>query len=349
MHIRTFEAANLQEALAEIRSQMGPDAAVLHTRDVGNRILGIWERPRVQVTAGLKQEDASASVGSAKGKSPGKRKSAEIDRLSQQIVQLSDQISELQQSIHPQASESQRAVERMLELQDWTAQEIERVTGMLQLDRISALDAIGVAAQQLADRVKIAGPISVPADGQRVVALVGPTGVGKTTTIAKLAAGFRLQEQASVGLITIDTYRTAAIEQLKTYAEAMRLPMEVVANGDQMCEAMQALSEVDLILIDTIGRSPLDREQIETTNKLLFYAQPDETHLVLSATSSGRVIRSSASCFSGLAPTAVILSKVDEVGQEPDLLWFCGDDALPLSYVTTGQKVPDDIELATPE
>ena len=117
------------------------------------------------------------------------------------------------------------------------------------------------------------------------MALVGPTGVGKTTTTAKLAAHFRLHEHRRVGLITVDTYRIAAVEQLRTYADIIDLPMEVASTPDEMRQAIGRLADLDLILMDTAGRSPRDEVQIQELKSLLVEAQPDEVHLVLSCAS----------------------------------------------------------------
>ena len=116
---------------------------------------------------------------------------------------------------------------------------------------------------------------------RRVVALVGPTGVGKTTTVAKLAAGFRIEARRRVGLLTIDTFRIAAVQQLKAYAEIMDLPMQVVEKPEDMQQALDRLGDVDLVLIDTAGRSPKSDARIDQLVELLRSAQPDETHLVL--------------------------------------------------------------------
>ncbi len=126
---------------------------------------------------------------------------------------------------------------------------------------------------------------------RRIVALVGPTGVGKTTTVAKLAAGFRIEARRRVGLLTIDTFRIAAVQQLRAYAEIMDLPMEVVEKPDQMKPALDRLGDVDLVLIDTAGRSPRSDARIDQLVELLRSAQPDETHLVLSSTNSASSIQ----------------------------------------------------------
>ena len=116
----------------------------------------------------------------------------------------------------------------------------------------------------------------VDANKCRVVALVGPTGVGKTTTIAKLAANYRLREKRRVGLITVDTYRVAAVEQLRTYADIIDLPMEVVATPREMREAVARMNHLDLVLMDTAGRSPRDEVRIQELKSMLTEAEPDE-------------------------------------------------------------------------
>src|SRR5688500_10208018 len=112
-------------------------------------------------------------------------------------------------------------------------------------------------------RIAASGPIQVETGRRRLIALVGPTGVGKTTTIAKLAANFRLREKRRVGLITVDTYRIAAVEQLRTYADIIDLPMEVVSTPRQMREALETMADLDLVLMDTAGRSPKDEVKIQ--------------------------------------------------------------------------------------
>ena len=117
--------------------------------------------------------------------------------------------------------------------------------------------------RMIEDEIPVAGPIHMQPGQRRLVALVGPTGVGKTTTIAKLAANFRLKEKRKVGLITVDTYRIAAVEQLRTYADIIDLPMAVVANAREMREAVAKMSDLELVLMDTAGRSPRDEVKIQ--------------------------------------------------------------------------------------
>ncbi len=194
--------------------------------------------------------------------------------------------------------------------------------------------------------IRCADPIR-PTNGRRkIVALVGPTGVGKTTTIAKLAANFRLRDGIRMGLVTVDTYRIAAVEQLRTYAEIIDLPMKVVTSPQDMRRALDELTGLDLVLIDTAGRSPRDELKIQELKSMLSEAQVDEVHLVMSLNASVRSIKLTADQFKPINPTAVVLTKLDESAGMGSLLSVSRQIQLPLSYVTTGQDVPDDIEPA---
>ncbi|MBW3539962.1 MAG: flagellar biosynthesis protein FlhF [Planctomycetes bacterium] len=192
------------------------------------------------------------------------------------------------------------------------------------------------------------GPIVSTPGRRKVVALVGATGVGKTTTIAKLAANFRLREGVRMGLVTVDTFRIAAVEQLRTYAEIIDLPMRVVTGPAEMRRAMDELADMDLVLIDTGGRSPRDELQIQELKRLLAEAQVDEVHLVLSLTASLRSLRATVEKFAAVKTTALLLTKLDEAAGLGPLLSLAREVKLPISYVTTGQDVPDDIEPAHP-
>lgn len=194
--------------------------------------------------------------------------------------------------------------------------------------------------------IRCADPIRPEAGRRRVVALVGPTGVGKTTTIAKLAANFRLRDGIKMGLVTVDTYRIAAVEQLRTYAEIIDLPMKVVTSPQEMRRALDELSDLDLVLIDTAGRSPRDDLKIQELKSLLNEASVDEVHLVMSLTASVRSIRMTCEQFESVNPTSLILTKLDEAAGAGSLLSVTREVKLPFSYLTTGQDVPEDIEPA---
>jgi flagellar biosynthesis protein FlhF len=200
-------------------------------------------------------------------------------------------------------------------------------------------------ARTIEDEIRTAGPIRASA-GRSVVALVGPTGVGKTTTIAKLAANFRLKEKRNVGLITVDTYRIAAVEQLRTYADIIDLPMEVVSTPREMREAVTRMSDLEIILMDTAGRSPRDEVKIQELRAMLAEAKADQVHLVLSAVGGAAALKRTAEQFAAVGVSALVLTKLDEATSLGSVLPMLRASKLPLSYVTDGQNVPDDIQVA---
>lgn len=190
-----------------------------------------------------------------------------------------------------------------------------------------------------------AGDLQPTRDGRpRIITLVGPTGVGKTTTVAKLAATFKLKQNKRVGLITADTYRIAAVDQLRTYAGIIGLPLEVVTDPAELTAALERLSDCDAIIIDTAGRSQRDAGRLDELQKLIEAARPHETHLVLSSTASQRVLLETIERFAQIKTDRLIFTKLDEAVTCGVLLNVVRQVNKPLSYITTGQEVPHQIE-----
>ena len=187
-----------------------------------------------------------------------------------------------------------------------------------------------------------------PDDRPLTMALVGPTGVGKTTTVAKIAAAYRLRQGRTVGLITLDTYRIAAVEQLRTYADIIGVPMEVARSPEQLSEILERMSHLDVVLIDTAGRSQKDSDRISELRNWLQVAQPHEVHLVLASTASRAVLMSEAEEFSAIGIDRVVLTKLDEAVSYGMLVEVTHRIGRKLSFITTGQEVPDHIETARP-
>lgn len=205
--------------------------------------------------------------------------------------------------------------------------------------------AESVLQDLISRRVAVAGPITVTPGQLKTVALIGPTGVGKTTTIAKLAAHFALLESKRVALLTVDTYRIAAVEQLKTYSQIIGIPIRIAYSPAEVEPLVRQFIGYDLLLVDTAGRSQKHQAQLSEL-KLLTDSIACETHLVLSASTKEADMLDVTQRFSAVHVDRLIFSKLDETYTYGTLLAAAATTGIPLSYFTTGQRVPEDIEIA---
>lgn len=358
MDVKTYRAGTVQEALALVRRELGPEAAVLQTREVragrfwnllpGKRLIEVVASAEVNVPSRLAPLDVRSVAGPA------------VPRHEEQLPgQMQQQLHDLQSMVEQLCRRHEKNPQT-----DWPAELFQIYTDLIDLDvadeqardlvervRGSARGRDGFDYQLCKSRIvelleseiRVVGPIQPRAGYRHVVALVGPTGVGKTTTIAKLAANARLREKRRVGLVTVDTYRIAAVEQLRTYADIMDLPMEVVSTPREMRQALERMSDLELILMDTAGRSPRDEVKIQELRAFLHEAQADEVHLVLSSVTGGAALERTAERFAAVGTTALILTKLDELTAPGSVLPLLRSGRIPLSYLTHGQNVPDDI------
>ena len=199
----------------------------------------------------------------------------------------------------------------------------------------------------IADFIPVAPPIQLDPGKMRVAALVGPTGVGKTTTVAKLSAYAQLHLKQTVALLTLDTYRMAAVDQLQQYAQILQVPMHVALTVEDLRSALSFYQDRALVLIDTPGHSPKDTETLNQLRALLDELPEVETHLVLSATTKPRDLTEIALRYEPLRPTRLLFTKLDETSTFGPILSTLARVKRPLSYLGTGQEVPEALELAT--
>ncbi|MCA9176044.1 MAG: flagellar biosynthesis protein FlhF [Planctomycetales bacterium] len=382
MTVKKFRARTMRDALQMVRDELGPDAAVLETREIAAPVLK-WFLPRkIEVTAAANvrvpsrfdeparpapQHDSGAIDLSRAATTPPATPSLRFneqdprDEFAPHVspAELHRQLNSLKQMVEGlcqgagerAANEIPETCFRLFtdlidaELSEDVARElIHRVCEGRPHDDETLLKAR--ICRLIEEEIQIGGAIKITPGKCRVVALLGPTGVGKTTTIAKLAANFHLRERVRVGLITVDTYRIAAVEQLRTYADIIDLPMEVVATPREMRQAVDHYSDLDLVLLDTAGRSPRDEVRIQELKSMLAEARVDEAHLVLSSVASAASLQRTAERFVEAGATSLLLTKLDEATGFGALLPLLRGCNLPLSYLTNGQNVPDDIEAA---
>ncbi|MBI4610323.1 MAG: hypothetical protein HY726_15090 [Candidatus Rokubacteria bacterium] len=351
MLLKRFEAASVPEALAAVRRELGEDAVLLHTKTLPPAGLGrLFGRPRVEVLAaldgavphvvpparaaragaaqanparlpaGLKEFDAGGT-----GALAGRKAAADHIRFP----------APLQVFYH-------RLCEQ--DVSDATAQTFLRT-----LQRKGGKVTAAATTRLLADRLPVA-PSRWDRAGRRAlrIAFVGPTGAGKTTTMAKVAATAQLTHGRKIGLVTMDTYRIGAIPQLKVYADLLKSPLQVVTEPDEMDRALAALDSQDLVFIDTIGRSPLG-SSVDKLVPFLDAAHADEVHLVLPATTRSVDLLGAAKGFARLRPNRLCFTKLDETSHYGGILSVSHATALPLTWLGIGQEVPDDLEEARPE
>ncbi|HAU36564.1 MAG TPA: flagellar biosynthesis protein FlhF [Phycisphaerales bacterium] len=370
MNPRTYQAASMSEALAAVKRELGRDAVILQTRRLRKGALmgliggrRVWEvtavdhlnvpprlrgeyvpAPRIEPAPAEEPAKAPLPVETTLGKQVG-----EIHRLVQALMErqaaadggaaaLPAPLAELRDLLLDQDVDEDLADE-ILDHLHRSAEGYDELDGETLRQRLGDL---------VADRIRVADPAG-PRNGRRarVIALIGPTGVGKTTTIAKLAANYKLRENLSVGLVTIDTYRIAAVDQLRTYSQIIEVPLKVASGSGELHQAIHSFSDCDVVLIDTAGRSQNDNSRLDELAGFLSAAGADEVHLVISAGAAKASIRGVMERFGSLGADRILLTKLDEAGTFGTILNVARRSAL--SFVTHGQNVPDDIAPADPE
>ena len=193
------------------------------------------------------------------------------------------------------------------------------------------------------------GEIDLNGDGPKMVAFVGPTGVGKTTTIAKIAAEYALRRGQKVALVSLDTYRLGAVDQLRIYGEIMEVPFEVAGGKEDLRRIVASHSDKDLILIDTTGRSHQDKDYSGQLKEIFDAVGGVEIHLVLSVTAQEKLFNATYRQLFPIGVDRVLFTKLDEGLSFGSLFNFSVRNRLPISYFTSGQRVPEDLEVARPE
>lgn len=397
MKIKVFTAVTMQEAMEQVKRELGMDAVILHSKKVQKKgLLGYASKEMIEVTAAvedtLNMAEEKRVIGepmvpksmlkqylgaNTHGAQNTMNRDNQIiqskkglqnmeqnevgenakDTKEERILQLQHELDHMKIMLEKVMSEASQNKARKIslfdallenELDDKIAQEI--VSSILDeavLMNKDAPEAVEYLAAYLDQRVRPACGIKIGGNEQpRIVAMIGATGVGKTTTIAKIAAKFVLEKGCNVALITADTYRISAVEQLKTYSDIIGLPIEIVYSPAELRSAIHKHRDKDLILIDTAGRSQHNEFQLNELRELLAVESGIEKHLVLSATTKYKDAVDIIRKFSVCVPDKLLFTKVDETSCIGVIINIIHQYPITLSYLTDGQSVPDDIVVA---
>ena len=378
MKIKKFVAPTIKQALTQIKQEMGDEAVILNSRKLDKSGLrGKMSGDMFEVTAALDEFDKPQKqqrrtviqdtyipeqktpelLQHQRPSQPSGTDWQSVERLSR----LSDEMSEIKQvlaqmSAKPMSHKWGKMPHSMSRLymslvesgvHEQTASElVEQISDALQGDRVDAdQHALSYIRGKMAEKINTQ-PLLHKRDGRPlIIALIGPTGVGKTTTLAKMATHPRIYGNDRVAFISTDTYRLAAIEQLKTFAHIAGIPIEVTYSVDEIKRAIYQHRDKDVILLDTPGRSPNNSAHLHEIREMLDRAQPDEVHLVLNIGTRFEDTVETIKKYSMMHVNRLLFTKLDETSSPGNLINVVDQFHTPLSFITNGQEVPDDIML----
>ncbi len=375
MKIKRFFAADMRQAIRKVREEQGPDAVILSNRKVdgGVEIVSAVDYDEALIDNALRNSEPVSEAPAAASRPAAPAKPAEAPTAAPQpaaksrapiswsqdpaIVAMKDEIRELRGLLEHQLAHlawgdlSRNHPQQMEVLRRLNAMGMKPSLAQHLADKVSHFDdpeqgwrtALGLFAQSI--------PVTNDdiLDRGGVVALVGATGVGKTTTVAKLAARYALRHgQKRVALVTTDSYRIGAHEQLLTYGKILGVPVQVASDHGELQQALKSLMDKHLVLIDTAGMSQRDLRLTEQFGTLCNTGTPIHNYLVMSATAQPAVQEETIRAFRGVELDGCILTKVDETASLGGALSVISEQQLPLAYVANGQRVPEDMQPARP-
>ena len=358
MQIKKYVAPSLKEATLQMKNELGGEALILGTRVIENdKRYGM--KKMYEITAGIDQPAPAKSV------KPSRDEFDAIDNFQAELEKLTRKINPNAGNKTSASEERKPKVEKAAPSKQ-LEKEIDEIAETLEQREVSKTiiksltkhlrdSASFIESSNLENYLLSSLASMIPTTTFKVsknkttkIALVGPTGVGKTTCIAKLAVISKIIHKLKVGLISIDTYRLGAIDQLRIFSEISDIEMAVAYEAEEIPKLVKKFKGKDLIFIDTVGRSQKAKENLEQIRKYLDAAQVDETILVANATSSTRTLNDVAEKFKPLKYTSVIFSKIDEAVAYGNIMNLAVTHNAPVMFLTNGQVIPDDILSVNP-
>ncbi|UNC91762.1 flagellar biosynthesis protein FlhF [Candidatus Contubernalis alkaliaceticus] len=344
MKIKKYRALTMQEGLAQVKRELGPDAVIIESKKVRQKgIKGFFVGKGIEITAAidtfvlphdntLERETISSN-----------------SRMEQEMYYLKGMMNRLlkqQEKSQVEGSSSYNSWLKRLVDNDLDSEIARDLLAGIQesaQDKDVSLEMLEIL---ITNKIKDMLVTSEVPGKIKYISFVGPTGVGKTTTLAKLAAYHTFEEQKKVGIITVDTYRIGAVEQLKAYAGITGIPVEVVFTSEEMKETIEKFKDKDIVLVDTAGRSSKSVVQLSETASFLncLPKGAGAVFLVVSATTKPRDLKRIAQGYKRLGYNYLVFTKMDETETYGVLFNMCCYTGMPIVYITTGQNVPEDIE-----
>jgi flagellar biosynthesis protein FlhF len=372
MQVKRYEVSSINEALLKIKEDLGPDAIILSTKKINNRGVSALEVMAARDEKVRMPQKSNTSSKPAENNGFTENHEDSYQLLRGEIGELKEIIrsAEKEKSLARELEELKETMDRFFDImgtrkrknnQDINSKVYYQLLAC-GFTRASAYNILEAISPQISSKdqlneetvlgivkefvVKSMPVINKPKEEKRIKAYVGATGVGKTTTMAKLAARYSLMKKMSVGMVTIDTFRIAAIEQLKTYAKIMGIRMEVASTKESFQRSLQLLSDKDIILIDTPGRSCVDDGCLAIMDAML-QNENIETNLLISTTNSEDNLLDTVTKYSPFNYDNLIITKIDESKRFGILYDVINKAGRPVSFLTCGQNVPQDIEEVT--
>lgn len=344
MKIKKYIGQTAHEAMLKLKMELGPDAVVLNTKTIRAKgLFGYFRKPLVEITAAFEDKDLL-------NKNNNNNYDNKLNSINKELIELKNLMANLsinkkdEQGFSPILDNFHREMINNGVDPEISRDIFKKLANQINLEGKDSETINKIIRFSLAESLGNPEPI-VYNGNQKIIFFIGPTGVGKTTTLAKIAADFVMKNKFDIGLITSDTYRIAAVEQLKIYSDILQLPLEIAYNKDDMISAIQKFKDKDIILVDTAGRNHNDLEQVEELKEILSIPKTKEVFLLVNAATDYKVLKSLIKKYDFLDDYKLIITKIDEAMNYGNILNIRYITNKKLSYFTTGQNVPDDIQI----
>jgi len=338
MQVKKYRARTIKEASAKVKNVLGPDAMILSTQKISK--IGEDDVFEITVLAGAKNisYENPSMLGEVK---------QELMSIKEMLYLLNNSDVFIEKLVmYPGALSLYTRMKKNGVNERFVRLFFER-TGAFNGHPVNDMKSIkDRTLKEITKVIDVKDPFDIKENNQIISAFIGTTGVGKTTTIAKLAARLMLEKTKKVGLISLDAYRIGAMEQLKTYANILGVPCFQVFKKKDLLFALRRMEGKDIVLIDTAGQSQYDRSRLDELKRLIPGDLNINTHLLLSIATAESEMNKAADNFRCLKYQSYIFTKRDEAQKCGSILNQIMEQSLPVSYVTTGQNVPEDIEQA---